>query len=129
MDKWPGESWDNIRCLVPFDQNIPLATVTRAPARPERGRALGRPAHEEDQSCVQPKQAPTAGCAELFSGPVDFTVDKKSALALEGCVGSSTDRLGEEVTVVGLRASGDVVAPKDSLLVENWSLRKNESGK
>lgn len=91
---------------------------------------MGRPVHEEDQSCVQPRQAPTAGCVELFSGPADFTVDKeKTALALEGCAGSSADSLGEEVTVVGLRASGDVVAPKDSLAVESWSLRKNESGK
>lgn len=53
----------------------------------------------------------------------------QAALALEGCTGSSADRLWEEVTVVGLRASGDVVAPKDSLAVESWSLRKNESGK
>lgn len=68
-------------------------------------------------------------CAELFSGPADFTVDKKAALASEGCAWSSADRLGEEVTVVGLRASGDTVAPKDSLVVESWSLRKNESGK
>lgn len=30
---------------------------------------------------------------------------------------------------MGLHASGDVVAPKDSLAVESWSLRKNESGK
>lgn len=37
--------------------------------------------------------------------------------------------LGEEVTVVGLFASRDAVAPKDSLAVESWSLRKNESGK
>lgn len=35
----------------------------------------------------------------------------------------------EEVTAVGLRASGDAVAPKDSPAVESWSLRKNESGK
>lgn len=68
-------------------------------------------------------------CAELFSGPADVTVDKKAALASEGCAGSSADRLGEEVTVVGLRASGDMVAPEDSLAVESWSLRKNESGK
>lgn len=91
---------------------------------------MGRPVHEEDQSCVQPRQAPTTGCAELFSGPADCTVDKeKAALPLEGCAGSSADSLGEEVTVVGLLASGDVVAPKDSLAVEIWSLRKNESGK
>lgn len=82
--KCPGESWDNKRCLVPFDQNISPATVSRAPARPGRGRAMGRPVQEEDQSCVQPRQAPTAGCAELFSGPADFTVDKeKAALTLE----------------------------------------------
>lgn len=59
----PGESWDNKRCLVPSDQNIPPATVARAPARPGRGIAIGRPVHEEDQSCVQPRQAPSAGCA------------------------------------------------------------------
>lgn len=66
-----------------------------------------------------------------FLGPADFTVDKsdQAALALEGRAGSSADRLGEEVTVVGLHASGDMVAPKDNLAVESWSLRKNESGK
>lgn len=66
-----------------------------------------------------------------FLGPADFTVDKgdQAASALEGCAGSSADRLREEVTVVSLRASGDAVAPKDSLAMESWSLRRNESGK
>lgn len=66
-----------------------------------------------------------------FLGPADFTVDKgdQAASALEGCAGSSADKLREEVTVVSLRASGDAVAPKDSLAMESWSLRRNESGK
>lgn len=77
-----------------FDQNTPLAAVAGAPTRPGRERAIGRPAHEEGQSCVQPRQAPTTGCVELFSGLADFTVDKeRAALALESCARSSADRL------------------------------------
>lgn len=53
---------------------------------------------------------------------------ERAALALEGCAGSSAHRLGEEVTVMGLHASGDVVAPKDSLAVESWSLQKMRVG-
>lgn len=52
--KCPGESWDNKRCLVPFDQNIPPATVTRAPARPGRGRAMGRPFMRKTRAVSSP---------------------------------------------------------------------------
>lgn len=74
------------------------------------------------------QQPDVQGC---FLGPADSTVDKRdqAALALEDYTQLSADRCWEEVTVVGLRASGDVVAPKDSLAVESWSLRENDSGK
>lgn len=125
------ERLDNKRCSGPFNKT-PLLQLSLEPQPGHREEELqGDLFVRKARAVSSPDRLQQPDMQGCFLGPADSTVDKRdqaAALALEGCTGSSADRRWEEVTVVGLRVSGDVVAPKDSLAVESWSLRKMRVG-